>query len=64
VHEGWCFRWLAQELEDRGHEVAAHDLPCEEVGLTPLDYAPSATWSRSRRVVARSSGSKWSRSTV
>ncbi len=38
-HGGWCFRWLAQELVDRGHEVAAPDLACEEVGLTPLDYA-------------------------
>lgn len=38
-HGGWCFRSLAEELEDRGHEVAAPDLPCEEIGLTPLDYA-------------------------
>jgi len=38
-HGGWCFRRLAEELEDRGHHVAAPDLPCEEVGLTPLDYA-------------------------
>jgi pimeloyl-ACP methyl ester carboxylesterase len=38
-HGGWCFSRLAQELEDRGHEVVAPDLPCEEVGLTPRDYA-------------------------
>lgn len=38
-HGGWCFHRLAQELEDRGHEVASPDLPCEEVGLTPHDYA-------------------------
>jgi pimeloyl-ACP methyl ester carboxylesterase len=38
-HGGWCFRRLAQELEDRGHDIASPDLPCEEVGLTPLDYA-------------------------
>jgi Alpha/beta hydrolase family len=38
-HGGWCFRSLAKELADRGHVVATPDLPCEEVGLTPLDYA-------------------------
>jgi alpha/beta hydrolase family protein len=38
-HGGWCFRRLADELEQRGHVVATPDLPCEEVGLTPLDYA-------------------------
>lgn len=38
-HGGWCFRWLARELEHRGHDVAAPDLHCEEIGLTPLDYA-------------------------
>ena len=38
-HGGWCFRRLAEELEGRGHEVATPDLPCEEIGLTPLDYA-------------------------
>lgn len=47
-HGSWCFRWLSQELEDRGHEVAAPDLPCEEVGLTPLDYAREAGHSRTR----------------
>ena len=38
-HGGWCFRRLAEELADRGHDVATPDLPCDEVGLTPLDYA-------------------------
>lgn len=38
-HGGWCFRRLAAELEHRGHEVTTPDLPCEEVGLTPVDYA-------------------------
>ena len=38
-HGGWCFGRLADELEARGHEVATPDLPCEDVGLTPLDYA-------------------------
>jgi pimeloyl-ACP methyl ester carboxylesterase len=38
-HGGWCFGRVAAELEDRGHEVASPDLPCETVGLTPLDYA-------------------------
>jgi pimeloyl-ACP methyl ester carboxylesterase len=38
-HGGWCFRRLADELERRGHVVVTPDLPCEEVGLTPRDYA-------------------------
>ena len=38
-HGGWCFRWLAEELEARGHRVEAANLPCDKVGLTPLDYA-------------------------
>ena len=38
-HGGWCFRRLADALEERGHEVTAPDLPCEEVGLTSVDYA-------------------------
>jgi hypothetical protein len=38
-HGGWCFGRLAGELADRGHDVGTPDLPCEEIGLTPLDYA-------------------------
>jgi pimeloyl-ACP methyl ester carboxylesterase len=38
-HGGWCFVDLARELEARGHEVFAPDLPCDQVGLTPADYA-------------------------
>jgi pimeloyl-ACP methyl ester carboxylesterase len=38
-HGGWCFRRVAEELERRGHDVATPDLPCEQVGLTQVDYA-------------------------
>ena len=38
-HGGWCFGRLAEELAARGHEVVTPDLPCEEIGRTPLDYA-------------------------
>jgi len=38
-HGGWCFRRVAEELEAHGHDVATPDLPCDEIGLTPLDYA-------------------------
>jgi pimeloyl-ACP methyl ester carboxylesterase len=38
-HGGWCFNWLAKELEGSGHEVLAPDLPCDVPGLTQLDYA-------------------------
>ena len=38
-HGGWCFELVRRELERRGHTVEAPDLPCDEVGLTPLDYA-------------------------
>jgi len=37
-HGGWCFQLLARELEDRGHEVSAPDLPCDRIGLTQEDY--------------------------
>jgi Alpha/beta hydrolase family len=38
-HGGWCFEEVRRELERRGHEVEAPDLPCDRVGLTQLDYA-------------------------
>jgi Alpha/beta hydrolase family len=38
-HGGWCFADVAAELERRGHRVSAPDLPCEQLGLTPRDYA-------------------------
>ena len=38
-HGGWCFRRVAEELERRGHDVETPDLPCEQVGLTAVDYA-------------------------
>ncbi|HEY6962880.1 MAG TPA: alpha/beta fold hydrolase [Gaiellaceae bacterium] len=38
-HGAWCFESLVGELERRGHEAHAVDLPCEEVGLTAEDYA-------------------------
>lgn len=38
-HGAWCFRYVIEELEARGHEAVAVDLPCETVGLTQDDYA-------------------------
>jgi pimeloyl-ACP methyl ester carboxylesterase len=38
-HGSWCFRYLVEELDDRGHDAVAVDLPCEHVGLTQRDYA-------------------------
>jgi Alpha/beta hydrolase family len=38
-HGAWCWERLRAELESRGHETDAVDLPCETVGLTVRDYA-------------------------
>jgi pimeloyl-ACP methyl ester carboxylesterase len=38
-HGGWAFERVAAELERRGHETWAPDLPCDQVGLTARDYA-------------------------
>jgi pimeloyl-ACP methyl ester carboxylesterase len=36
---GWTWERLRLELESRGHEAVAPDLPCDTVGLTQDDYA-------------------------
>lgn len=38
-HGGWCFAPLARELEARGHEVAAPDLPYEDPEGTLTRFA-------------------------
>ena len=38
-HGGWCWESLVRELQRRGHDVSAPDLPCDDVGLTQWDYA-------------------------
>jgi pimeloyl-ACP methyl ester carboxylesterase len=38
-HGAWCWQALREELEFRGHETHAVDLPCETVGLSVRDYA-------------------------
>jgi hypothetical protein len=38
-HGGWSFDPLAAELERRGHQVEAPELPCDQPGLTQDDYA-------------------------
>jgi pimeloyl-ACP methyl ester carboxylesterase len=38
-HGAWCWQQLRRELESRGHETHAVDLPCETLGMTVRDYA-------------------------
>ena len=38
-HGAWCFRYVVEELEERGHDAVAVDLPCDQVGLAQHDYA-------------------------
>ncbi len=38
-HGGWFFGDVGRALEEHGHTVTAPDLPCDEVGLTQVDYA-------------------------
>src|SRR5690349_16877357 len=38
-HGGWAWDLLRDELESRGHEVTAPDLPCEGVEAGVEDYA-------------------------
>jgi Alpha/beta hydrolase family len=38
-HGGWTWDLVCEQLEARGHTVYAPDLPCEETGAKPEDYA-------------------------
>lgn len=38
-HGGWCWNRVRAELETRGHEVHAPDLPCEDVAAGVEEYA-------------------------
>jgi pimeloyl-ACP methyl ester carboxylesterase len=40
-HGAWCFGRLIPELQARGHDAAAVDLPIEDVGASWSDYAAS-----------------------
>jgi len=55
-HGGWCWQFVADELERRGHTVTAPDLPCDEVGLTQLDYARTVDSQSDAIVVGHSLG--------
>jgi hypothetical protein len=55
-HGAWCFAELIGELEARGHTAEAVDLPCDQVGLTQLDYAAVIGPRRDSIVVGHSLG--------
>jgi pimeloyl-ACP methyl ester carboxylesterase len=55
-HGAWCWRMLCDELEGRGHETHAVDLPCETVGLTVRDYAAAVGAQPDAVVVGHSLG--------
>ncbi len=39
MHGGWCWQRLVSELEKRGHEVVAPDLPCDDREAGLAEYA-------------------------
>ena len=57
-HGGWCWRWVSEELEERGHDVDAPDLPSDVVGKTARDYAAVIGPQRDAIVVAHSLGAQ------
>ena len=55
-HGAWCWQALLDELERRGHETRAVDLPCDTVGLTVRDYAATVGPQPNAVVVGHSLG--------
>jgi len=55
-HGGWCWERLTAELDARGHQVSAPDLPCDRPGLTVHDYAAAIGPQEDAVVVGHSLG--------
>ena len=55
-HGSWCWRPLCEELEQRGHDTLAVDLPCETVGLSVQDCAAAVGAHPDAVVVGHSMG--------